>query len=245
MPGRGVTWAVRNGGWAIVRWGQFAAVLVAVLGAALSPPAVAYASPALSVGMKIVIGNHSCSLGFFGGNANGDRLAVTSGHCADGVDQRVYAGNGTEIGIVVSHMPESDARKSVRPRGYTLIQVYGRFKLNLSFAGIADAHTGDRVWKRGARTGATSGTITDTYYTDGDRPSVETLIGNIVILPGDSGGPWYTDGPTLVGISASGHYDSGAGDDAGSQAQPVWSLIHLIRQNSPRWGPDFQVWTTS
>ncbi|MBU8817550.1 hypothetical protein EB74_16490 [Mycobacterium sp. SWH-M5] len=212
---------------------------------AMLPSAIAHGAPTLTVGMKILIGKHSCSLGFFGFNANSDRLAVTAGHCADGVDQAVYAANGTRIGTVVSHMGESDSRDPVRPRGYTLIGISNRFAISRGFTGVADAHTGDRVWKRGARSGATSGVITDTYYTDGEKSHLETLIGNIVILPGDSGGPWYTDGPTLVGISASGNYDRGASSDTGSQAQPVGSVIRLIRDGSPRWGTNFKVWVNT
>lgn len=34
----------------------------------------------------------------------------------------------------------------------------------------------------------------------------------------------------------------GGGDDEGSQAQPIWSVIHLIRQHSAKFGPGFKVW---
>lgn len=218
-----------------------AAVTAAALLAAGTAPA--HASGSLSVCMEINIGKHRCSLGFFGFNANHDRLAVSAGHCADDVDQAVYSSNGTEIGTVVSHKPDSDSLDGIRPRGYTLILTYREFSIEPFFTGIADAHTGDSVTKFGARSGKTTGRITKTHYTDGKDPTNETLFADVVILPGDSGCPWYSSGPTLVGISASGHYESGGGDDQGSQAQPVWSVIHLIRQESPKWGPGFKVWT--
>lgn len=221
-------------------------VVVAVVAAAglLWQATPAHASGTVTVGMEIVIGNHSCSLGFFAIDDNRDRLAVTAGHCANNTDdaEPVFSHNGTEIGQVVSHVADSDSRRGIRPRGYTLIRIYNQFAIQPFFTGIADAHTGDAVTKFGARSGKTTGHITDTHYTNGSDPAIETLLGDVVILPGDSGCPWYTSGPTLVGISASGNYDRGGGDDEGSQAQPIWSVIHLIRQHSAKFGPGFKVW---
>lgn len=127
-----------------------ATTTVALLGAGAP---TAHASGSLSAGMEINIGKHRCSLGFFGFNANHDRLAVSAGHCADDVDQTVYSSNGTEIGTVVSHKPDSDSLDGIRPRGYTLILIYREFSIEPFFTGIADAHTGDSVTKFGARSG--------------------------------------------------------------------------------------------
>ncbi|MDT5095387.1 MAG: streptogrisin [Mycobacterium sp.] len=216
-----------------------AAVLVsALVGIPLAPHA--RAEGLLAVGMDIDIGTHACSLGFFAFNQAHNRLAVTEGHCADDINQRVRANNGVEIGTVVSHMPESDSQQPVRSRGYTLIRLYDNFDIEIFFAGVADAKVGDDVTKSGARTGQTNGRITGVYY---DRPDAQqTIVGSVVIIPGDSGGPWYTAGPTLIGISASTSYQNGGGTDNGSQAQPVGALVNLIRQNAATWGDDFKVW---
>jgi hypothetical protein len=108
------------------------------------------------------------------------------------------------------------------------------------FAGVGDAKTGDSVTKYAARTGKTSGRITDVAY---DRPDAEqTIFGSVVIIPCDSGGPWYTDGPTLYGIGASSSYQNGSGSDNSSQAQPAGALLNLIRNNAASWGADLKVW---
>jgi hypothetical protein len=60
----------------------------------------------LAPGTELNIGNGRCSLGFLATNNAGDRLAVTAGHCADNVDERVYSHNGNLIGEVVYHMPD-------------------------------------------------------------------------------------------------------------------------------------------
>jgi hypothetical protein len=164
---------------------------------------------------------------------------VTSGHCADDINQTVQSKNGVEIGTVVSHMPESDSLAPVRSRGYTLIRLYDDFDIETYFAGVADAKKGDSIAKFGARTGQTTGHITDVDYNC--SPAEQTIIGSVVIIPGDSGSPWYTDGPILVGISASSSYTTGGGDDDGSQAQPIGALIDLMRQNAAKWGAGLKV----
>lgn len=211
------------------------------LSATFSFVPVARASGLLAVGMEVVIGSHSCSLGFFAFNDANDRFAVTAGHCADDINETVHSNNGVEIGSVVSHMPESDSLAPVRSRGYTLIRLYDDFDLEVFFAGVAEAKKGDSITKFGARTGQTSGCVTDVDY-DGS-PAEQTIVGSVVVIAGDSGSPWYTAGPTLLGITASSRYaDSGGGDDHGSQAQPIGALVNLIRQNAHPWGAGFMVW---
>jgi hypothetical protein len=215
-----------------------ALIFALVTGIGFTPQA--RADGLLAVGMEIDIGNHSCSLGFFAFNQAQNRLAVTEGHCADDINQAVRSKNGVEIGTVVSHMPEGDSQQPVRSRGYTLIRLYDNFDLEIFFAGVGDAKKGDSVTKFGARTGLTTGTITDVYY---DRSDAEqTIVGSVVVIPGDSGSPWYTAGPTLVGISASSSYQSGGGNDSGSQAQPVGAVLNLIRHNAADWGAELKVW---
>ncbi len=75
-----------------------------------------------------------------------------------------------------------------------------------------------------------------------NRPDLDLIDSNLVQLPGDSGCPWYTDGPVLVGMGSSGDQESDGGD-AGSEAQPIQAVIDLIRSNPLVWGNDFKVWT--
>jgi hypothetical protein len=217
-----------------------AAVVVLALALSVLMTPHARAAGLLAVGMEIVIGGHSCSLGFFAFNQQHDRLAVTSGHCADDINQAVYSNNRVEIGTVVSHMPESDSLEPVRVRGYTLIRLYDNFDLEVFFAGVADAKNDDLITKFGARTAETTGRVTD-VESNGSLPE-HTIIGSIVAIPGDSGSPWYTAGPTLVGITASVRNSIGGGDDSVSEAQPVGALVDLIRQNARPWGSGFTVW---
>ncbi len=222
-------------------------ILAAVPLMLLRPAEARAATGTLTVGMKVIIGQHSCSLGFFGFNDREDRLAVTSGHCADDADQKVYAKNGVQIGTVVSHLDDSDDPTTpiVRSRGYTVIRLFDDFSLDVFFTAIGTARTGDGVAKYGSRTGKTYGRITHTHY-DKDRPDLSTLVGNVIILSGDSGSPWYSHGPTLIGMSASGSYEDGDGaDDGDSQAQPIRSVVTLIRENASIWGQGFKVWITA
>lgn len=218
--------------------------LAAVVIFALAPGVLlaphARAGGLLTVGMELVIGSHSCSLGFFAFNQKNDRLAATAGHCADDINQAVYSSNRVEIGTVVSHMPESDSLQPVRLRGYTLIRLYDNFDIEVFFAGVADAKNGDLITKFGARTGETIGRITD--VDDNCSLAEQTIVGSVVVIAGDSGSPWYTAGPMLVGITASSRYSTGGGDEDGSQAQPVGAVVNLIRQHAQPWGSDLTVW---
>ncbi len=218
--------------------------LVCIGALALVTAAPARASGTLTVGMAISIGKHGCSLGFFGFNEDHDRLAVTAGHCADGVDWPVYSNNGVEIGIVVSHLPDNDDSRGIirGARGYTLIQLYKSFDLDVFFTGLGSVTEGDWVTKYGKRSQKTTGKVTNVKYVT-DRADLDLIASTVVQLPGDSGCPWYTKGPTLVGMGSSGDQESGGGNE-GSQAQPIGSVVDLIRQNSPRWGKRFKVWLT-
>ncbi|WP_237075614.1 S1 family peptidase [Mycobacteroides abscessus] len=194
--------------------------------------------------MPITIGKHGCTLGFFGYSQDHHRLAVTAGHCADRPDQLVYS-NGVEIGIVVSHMPDAEDGNgrigSGGSRGYTLIQIYREFAINRFFTSIANASKGDSIAKRGSTSKTTFGKIISTRNIP-DRPDLGLIESNVVQLPGDSGGPWWTGDPAvLIGIGSSGNQATGGGDQP-SQAQPIGSVIDLIRQQSPKWGIDFKVW---
>jgi hypothetical protein len=209
----------------------------------VAPPA--YANVDLAVGMPITIGNHGCSLGFFGFDARQDRLAVTAGHCSDyEPNEPVYADNGVQIGEVVAWKQDAEntSGKLNGARGYTVISLYSRFSLEPFFTGVrSSVSDGDYVTKFGQRTGKTNGVIEDVDF-DRSRPDLALLSSNLVQLPGDSGCPWYTNGDALVGMASSGDEEQDGGD-AGSQAQPIQAVLDMIRANADVWGDDFKVWT--
>jgi hypothetical protein len=227
-----------------VRAAAVGAGLLSVIALVVAPPAAA-ANVDLAVGMPINIGNHGCSLGFFGFNARQDRLAVTAGHCSDAMpDEPVYANNGVRIGKVVAWKQDDEnaSGKLNSARGYTVIVVYKRFSLEAFFTGVSSSISdGDYVTKFGQRTGKTNGIIKNVQY-DPKRPDLALLSSNMVQLPGDSGCPWYTSGDALVGIGSSSNQEW-AGGDAGSQAQPIQAVLDLIRANGSVWTEDFKVWT--
>jgi hypothetical protein len=226
------------------RAGALAVGLLSVMALLLAPSAAA-ANVDLAVGMPINIGNHGCSLGFFGFNARQDRLAVTAGHCSDAMpDEPVFADNGVQIGKVVAWRPDDQnaSGKLNGARGYTVIVVYKRFSLEPFFTGVTSAISdSDYVTKFGQRTGKTNGVIKNVQY-DSKRPELALMSSNMVQLPGDSGCPWYTSGDRLVGIGSSGDQEW-AGGDAGSQAQPIQAVLDLIRTNASVWTEGFTVWT--
>ncbi len=209
----------------------------------VTPPA--YANVDLAVGMPITIGNHGCSLGFFGFDARQDRLAVTAGHCSDYEhNEPVYADNGVQIGEVVAWKEDAEnaSGKLIGARGYTVISLYSRFSLEPFFTGVrSSVSDGDYVSKFGQRSGKTNGVIKNVEF-DRSRPDLALLSSNLVQLPGDSGCPWYTNGDALVGLASSGDEEQDGGD-AGSQAQPIQAVLEMIRANADVWGDDFKVWT--
>jgi hypothetical protein len=195
--------------------------------------------------MPINIGDHGCSLGFFGFDARQDRLAVTAGHCSDASpNEPVYADNGIKVGEVVAWKEdlENSSGKLIGARGYTVILVYKRFSLEPFFTGVNySVGDGDGVSKFGQRSGKTYGVIKHVQY-DAKAPDQALLSSNMVQLPGDSGCPWYNNGATLVGMGSSGDQEE-KGGDAGSQAQPIKAVTDMIRANAGVWGEDFKVWT--
>jgi hypothetical protein len=211
------------------------------------PMRSASANGELNVGMAIDIGQHQCSLGFFGFNSRNDRLAVTAGHCSDQIpDQPVFADNGVQIGQVVAWKADAEDADGelTGSRGYTVFVVYDWFSLDPFFTGLGTSiKDGDYVSKYGERTGKTNGRVTDVTIVP-NQPDLDLIKSNIVQLPGDSGCPWYINGPAIVGMASSGDEET-EGGDAGSQAQPIQAVIDMIRTNPTPWGDDFKVWITN
>ena len=84
----------------------------------------------------------------------------------------------------------------------------------------------------------TNGVIKNVQY-DPKQPDLALISSNMVQLPGDSGCPWYTSEDRLVGIGSSSDQEW-KGGDAGSQAQPIRTVIDMIRGNGGRLGRGFQ-----
>ncbi len=136
-------------------WRLLVTVLMAGVFLVVAPAPSASAGADLDVGMPIDIGSHRCSLGFFGFDSRGDRLAVTAGHCSDQIaDQPVLADNGVQIGEVVAWQPDvkdGDGKLS-GSRGYTVFLVYNNFSLDPFFTDVnTSLKDGDWVTKYGER----------------------------------------------------------------------------------------------
>jgi hypothetical protein len=212
--------------------------LVAVLCVLIGPVPAAAADVGIFPGMELNIGEHRCSLGFLATNDNGDRLAVTAGHCADDVDQDVYSHNGNRIGTVAHHTPD---RFDDRSYGVTVVRLFSNtYTADAYFTKFGDPSVGDYVKKYGARTDKTDGKITsiDSYP---DLPWNSRMEATMVGLPGDSGAAWVgngENGPKLLGLNLGNttRPDGGYGFALGF---PIRSLIALVKRNSPKWGVGF------
>jgi len=218
------------------------ALVAAVAVAIIAPTAAHAAGGTLTVGMKLTFGNHDCSLGFFATDSVGDQLAITAGHCAHGLHERVYNAWGQQVGEVVSWQPDTEngQGKLTGSRGFTVVYTYKTFGIQAFFTRVGTTKVGDGVRLYGERTNGTNGTITNVSYTAG-HPDLDLLTSDVVQLPGDSGGPWYLQGPTLVGIASSSDEESGGGA-RGAEAQPLGSLEQEIKAVA-RYGQGLSVYT--
>jgi hypothetical protein len=194
--------------------------------------------------MPIVVAKGTCSIGFFGFNKRGDRLAVTAGHCADPRDGAVRAeGSGAMIGKIVRYQldTEDSHGHTTGSRGYALIDLDRRASLDPFFTALGTVTVGDSVTKYGERSGKTTGKIT-AVHEHSDRPDLSVVEADVVQLHGDSGSPWYTAPRTLVAMSSSGNQDTLGGQTGRSQAQPIADVLKLIRADTSGWGAGFSVW---
>jgi hypothetical protein len=216
----------------------FAALITAIALATLAPAPAHANGGILTVGMKLTFKHHDCSLGFFATDSVGDRLAITAGHCAEGLHERVYNPWGQQIGEVVAWQPdvEDSNGKLTGSRGFTVVYTYKTFGIEAFFTRVGTARVGDRVRLYGQRTAGTNGTVTNVSYTAG-HPDLDLLTSDVKQLPGDSGGPLYTQGPTLVGIASSINDGTRA-----AQAQPLDSLEREIKAGAGRYGRGFSVY---
>jgi len=217
--------------------------LIAAAAVAVVAP-TAHAAGLLTVGMRLNFNfRNDCSLGFFATDSVGDQLAVTAGHCAQGVHERVYSPFGEQIGEVVAWRPdeENDQGKLTGSRGFTVVYTYKSFAIEAFVTGVGTAKTGDGVRLYGQRSQGTNGKITKVSYTAG-CPDLDVLNSDVLLLPGDSGGPLYTQGPTLVGIASS--VNDGNRGDRSAEAQPIGSVEQEI-DGIARYGQGFSVYAQS
>lgn len=211
----------------------------ALLTGALTPP-LASARVGLIPGTKLYfVGGGSCSLGFFATNNARDRLAVTAGHCAHDVDQKVTDENGDLIGEVV-HLTEDDLPN--RKFGVALIQLYDNAYISDPyFTKFGNPAVGDYVKKYGARTAKTQGSITSIDIDD-EYPQYSRMESTMVGIEGDSGSAWVgtgdDGGPQLLGLNI-GYTKRADGGYGYALGFPIRSLIKLVRRNSKIWGPGF------
>jgi hypothetical protein len=217
------------------------ALVTAIAVANIAPTAAQAAGRTLAVGMKLTFSSHDCSLGFFATDSVGDQLAITAGHCAKGLHEKVYNTFGDQIGEVVARQPDAEDvnGKLNGSRGFNVVYTYKTFGIEAFFTGVGTAKVGDGVRLYRERTTGTDGTITNVSYTAG-HPELGLLTSDLVQLPGDSGGPWFTQGPTLVRIASSGDEETGGGT-RGAQAQPLGSVEQEIKAMG-RYGEGFSVY---
>ncbi len=203
----------------------------------------------LTAGQEIVLeSGGTCSIGFFATNADHDLLAVTAGHCVEGVGEEVRTMRGDELGEVVAWEPDGgSANGSIDnddPRGYTVIAVEGNWRHRPAFDAVADPHVGDTIYKSGRTSGDTVGTVTALINADA-APQYRLIDAELVVLPGDSGGPWYVENAdgdlVLAGISSSSSFQSTTPDRASAQAQPIEGLYELITASDSEWTDGFQI----
>lgn len=213
-----------------------AMVLMSVL---LAPSATARVG--LTPGMKIIIGNGSCTLGFLATNAAGDRLGVTAGHCADRTGEEVRSVKGNYIGRVVSH--RGDSGTGGPPFGIALIQLgKSTYTHDAFFTKFGNPSVGDNVRKYGSRTEGTNGRITELTI-DTERPRYSVMRSALITLPGDSGCPWYwsKDGNQVLYGMHIGSYTGTRSDGLLKEAYgfPIRSIVSYVREASDVWGPGF------
>jgi hypothetical protein len=211
---------------------------------AFVPIAIAHADGMLAVGSKITIGGrHDCSIGFFATDSTGDQLAVTAGHCADGLNERVTNAWGQQIGEVVAWQPDHENAKGLLDgaRGVTVIYTYKSFGYQAFFTGTGTPRVGEGVRKFGETTSGTNGTITQ-VWSNPNYPTLNLIESDLQQRPGDSGCPWYTSGsPVLLGLDSSGDEQNGK---PGAYAQPLSSITWQMT-NVPRYGRGFSVYVQS
>ncbi|ART74325.1 hypothetical protein BTO20_37520 (plasmid) [Mycobacterium dioxanotrophicus] len=156
-------------------------VLTASTAAAAS---LSVAAPGIPIYQDVEGTSTRCTLGYTARNAEGDRLAVTAGHCGT-VGQTVYDNADRPIGTYIAVQPDDVENRTY---GYSLIRILPDVALSawitpsLAIERHAQAHPGDTVCLFGTTSGRRCSTVETVTVTEG------TITGNLS-AGGDSGGP--------------------------------------------------------
>ncbi|MEN4460910.1 S1 family peptidase [Mycolicibacterium conceptionense] len=166
-----------------------ALVVAAVIAhTAAAPAAAATTAPIAAPGIpiyQVVDGSSTrCTLGYTARNAEGQRLAVTAGHCGT-LGDTVYDNADRPIGTYIAVQPDD---VDTRTYGYSIIQISPDVALSawitptLAIERHAQARPGDYVCLFGTTSGRRCSTVETLTATEG------TITGNLS-NGGDSGGP--------------------------------------------------------
>lgn len=166
----------------------FALLAAATIPTVAAPAATATTTPVAAPGIPIyqmVDGDSTrCTLGYTARNAEGQRLAVTAGHCGT-LGQPVYDNADRPIGTYIAVQPDN---VNSHTYGYSIIQIRPDVALSawitpdLAIERHAQARPGDYVCLFGTTSGRRCSTIETLTATAG------TISGNLS-NGGDSGGP--------------------------------------------------------
>lgn len=213
---------------------------VAVASGCALTAAPAHADASLYPGMAIDIGDHGCSVGFFGINSAGQSLIVTAGHCSDDVGEQVTDDSGDPIGRVRARRND-ETDNATGPFGYTLIwRDSGTAVGDRFFTSTTTAAAGDPVGIYGQRTQGTQGSVIVDSIDDSD-PASSVIQTTARDDHGDSGGPMFEPGPALVGMTIGEVTNGVTGEFVKSYGIPIHALVELIRATAGSWGDDFRV----
>lgn len=171
-----------------------AAAGVAAAAIAGSPAAQA-GPPALGPGSMVRLGTAvgACTIGFTGHDRQHRPIAVTAGHCTPPGTSLAYPAQSLRP---AGHILQVTA---VDDLDYTLIALHNPAP-NTPIA--APSTTGDRVCKTGAVSGVTCGPIL--------RITPKTVVAQLRVLPGDSGGSLRDSAGRVIGIVSQGDLPSSA-----------------------------------
>ena len=172
-------------------FGKYLLALVAA--AAIAPTAATpadaaatapIAAPGIPIYQDVDGSSTRCTLSYTARNAEGQRLAVTAGHCGT-LGEPVYDNADRPIGTYVAVQPDD---VDSRTYGYSIIQIRPDVALSawitptLAIERHAQARPGDYVCLFGTTSGRRCSTVETVSATEG------TIVGNLS-NGGDSGGP--------------------------------------------------------
>ncbi len=174
-------------------------------------------------GRSIYVSSGSLSTGYpvYFNDSSGTQYRgfVTAGHACN-VGDRVYNSSGTVLGTCVKSKFSGNtdaALIKITNSNYNISNITYHANRTLSTTSFAIPASGTTIYKEGAVTGRTSGTITATSCrAEYNGVEITDLISTTALnLEGDSGGVAYTSNNLIVGnMAASGYYGSSLTEDS-------------------------------